>query len=262
MSRSLFFAGFSLVFSWQAAAQSPELLVNERVLMGDSGAVELRLTVLGLPGQAYAVAWSPSAGPTSLGSIDLHLGSDYEMVGTGFLDGKGGGTLVWTPPSGEEKVCLQGATASNMGFVDFVLTNPVILPVVGAPGAVGTVELADSSVTSAKVLFNYAGSSTKGGKATNADLLDGRDSDAFTYTAGAGLVLSGTRFSLASADVSLIPSQNTLTSLDTTGNVGYDTSVTIGSDGLGLISYRDGTNQDLKVAHCANKLCVPFFRRR
>jgi hypothetical protein len=38
--------------------------------------------------------------------------------------------------------------------------------------------------------------------------------------------------------------------------------VTIGTDGFPLISYRDVTNGDLKVAHCSNALCTPYFRRR
>jgi hypothetical protein len=54
----------------------------------------------------------------------------------------------------------------------------------------------------------------------------------------------------------------TLTTLDSTGNVGAFTSVTIGADGQGLISYWDATNGDLKVAHCSNVFCVPYFRRR
>jgi hypothetical protein len=48
----------------------------------------------------------------------------------------------------------------------------------------------------------------------------------------------------------------TLTTLDSTGEVGQDTSVTIGADGLGLISYRDVTNGNLKVAHCSNRACT------
>ena len=59
-----------------------------------------------------------------------------------------------------------------------------------------------------------------------------------------------------------IPKNNTITSLDTTGGVGEYSSATIGSDGLGLISYYDDTNGDLKVAHCENTFCVPYFRRR
>ena len=40
------------------------------------------------------------------------------------------------------------------------------------------------------------------------------------------------------------------------------TSMTIGADGLGLISYYDATNGDLKVAHCENAFCSPYIRRR
>ena len=54
----------------------------------------------------------------------------------------------------------------------------------------------------------------------------------------------------------------TVSTLDSVGDVGYDTSITIGTDGLGLISYRDGTNFDLKVAHCSNLACLPHIRRR
>ncbi|MCX8251198.1 MAG: hypothetical protein OTJ98_05005, partial [Dehalococcoidia bacterium] len=54
----------------------------------------------------------------------------------------------------------------------------------------------------------------------------------------------------------------TLTTIDSTGYVGFYTSITIGADGLGLISYYDDTNDDLKVAHCENTFCAPYFRRR
>ncbi len=40
------------------------------------------------------------------------------------------------------------------------------------------------------------------------------------------------------------------------------TSITIGADGLPVIAYAGGGNYDLKVAHCANAFCTPFFRRR
>jgi len=46
------------------------------------------------------------------------------------------------------------------------------------------------------------------------------------------------------------------TTLDSAGNVGQHTSIAIGTDGLGLISYHDATNGDLKVAHCADLLCT------
>jgi hypothetical protein len=49
---------------------------------------------------------------------------------------------------------------------------------------------------------------------------------------------------------------------DGSGDVGQYSSIAIGADGLGLISYYDATNGDLKVAHCSNLTCVPYHRRR
>jgi hypothetical protein len=55
----------------------------------------------------------------------------------------------------------------------------------------------------------------------------------------------------------------TLIAVDTAGSVGQlNTSITLGADGLGLISYYDVTNADLKVLHCSNTLCQPYVRRR
>ncbi len=56
----------------------------------------------------------------------------------------------------------------------------------------------------------------------------------------------------------------TLTALDSAGDVGENSSVTIGADGLGLISYHGPTNGNLslKVMHCSNPFCTPYFRRR
>jgi len=48
---------------------------------------------------------------------------------------------------------------------------------------------------------------------------------------------------------------NTLTTVDSVGNVGYDTAITIGRDGLPVISYYDYTNHILKVVHCGNVAC-------
>jgi hypothetical protein len=47
-----------------------------------------------------------------------------------------------------------------------------------------------------------------------------------------------------------------LTVRDGSGDAGQYSSITIGADGLGLISYYDATNGDLKVAHCSNQACT------
>ncbi len=51
-------------------------------------------------------------------------------------------------------------------------------------------------------------------------------------------------------------SGNTITTVDSAGNVGVDTSVTIGADGLPIVSYYDGNNGDVKVLHCGNAACT------
>lgn len=49
---------------------------------------------------------------------------------------------------------------------------------------------------------------------------------------------------------------NQATALDLPGNVGFDTAIAIGPDGLALVSYYDATNGTLKVAHCNNAACT------
>lgn len=58
------------------------------------------------------------------------------------------------------------------------------------------------------------------------------------------------------------PRSNTVTTVDSTGSVGSNTSITIGTDGLPVISYYDSTNYDLKVAKCANAFCINNWSRR
>ena len=53
-----------------------------------------------------------------------------------------------------------------------------------------------------------------------------------------------------------VPSYNTTSTLDSTGSAGGYTSITIGADSLGLISYYDDTNQVLKIAHCDDAACT------
>jgi hypothetical protein len=65
-------------------------------------------------------------------------------------------------------------------------------------------------------------------------------------------------------------SASTGTTLDSAGNVGRYPSVTVGTDGLGLVSYLDTTSRQLpprqrqphRGLHCPNVFCVPYLRRR
>ena len=53
----------------------------------------------------------------------------------------------------------------------------------------------------------------------------------------------------------LPPSANTIEIVDSANSVGFDTSITIGTDGFPIISYRDGTGGDLKFVHCGSASC-------
>lgn len=72
----------------------------------------------------------------------------------------------------------------------------------------------------------------------------------------------------SNSDLSVIHCGNTdcsemtsATTVDPNYLVGYSNSITIGADRLPLISYFDGHNGDLKVVHCSNSLCIPWYRR-
>ncbi len=67
--------------------------------------------------------------------------------------------------------------------------------------------------------------------------------------------LVGARGAKVRADVARANDIGTATTVDSAGDVGPYTSITTGTDGLGLISYRDATNNALKVLHCGNAAC-------
>jgi hypothetical protein len=59
------------------------------------------------------------------------------------------------------------------------------------------------------------------------------------------------------ADASCLPGLAILSAVDSGGDVGEYTSITIGADGFPVISYFDFTNSNLKVAKCGNLSCTP-----
>lgn len=72
-----------------------------------------------------------------------------------------------------------------------------------------------------------------------------------SYTPGQGILIVGDQIVIDPAAF-----LRRITTLDSAGDVGEHTSIAIGSDGLGLISYVDGSNDDLKIAHCEDVLCT------
>jgi len=78
---------------------------------------------------------------------------------------------------------------------------------------------------------------------------DGIDDDT-AYTIGPGLIIDSGEIRI---DVAAFSTR--LSRVDSEGVIGSYSSIAIGTDGLGLISYYDATNDDLKVAHCADTTC-------
>jgi predicted regulator of Ras-like GTPase activity (Roadblock/LC7/MglB family) len=55
---------------------------------------------------------------------------------------------------------------------------------------------------------------------------------------------------------------NAIYTLELANQSGERSSITIGVDGLPIISYLDLTTYKLRVAHCSNTFCMPYWRRR
>jgi hypothetical protein len=105
-------------------------------------------------------------------------------------------------------------------------------------------------------------SATKTALATNAGAVTSAQSTSVATGAdGLGLISFGSyQLQGNTLELRLLHCQNVactsaaLTTLDT-GGPGPSNSITIGADGLGLISYYDDSKDDLKVAHCLSVAC-------
>ena len=119
-----------------------------------------------------------------------------------------------------------------------------------APDSVSSSRILDGGVNPQDVSFLYAGSSTKGGKASDADTLDGLDSSAFALAgAGGGGGASDTL-------MATLLQPYLITAVDTGGFVGEHIAMAIGVDGLPIIAYYDASNFALKAAHYEDLACT------
>jgi hypothetical protein len=155
-----------------------------------------------------------------------------------------GSNVTITPSSGN---MLTIASANSGGTVTTIGTGPGLM---GGP------------ITSAGIISVATGGITSSMLATGAVGLLQIDSSQVQARV-TSICPPGSTIQSIGADGSVVCAGNpvpqsgfSLTPVDTAGNVCQFPSITIGSDGLGLLSYYDITNHDLKVAHCLNVACT------
>jgi preprotein translocase subunit Sec61beta len=131
---------------------------------------------------------------------------------------------------------------------------------IGADG-LGLISYYDATTDGDLKVFHCSNTACSSGLATTVDSAGAVGTDTSTTIGADGLGLISYR-DAANGDLKVLhcgnaacSSSNTATTVDSTGDVGYFTSITIGGDALGLIGYYDITNGDLKVLHCGNAAC-------
>ncbi len=184
-----------------------DLILSAGLSTGTEGSnIQLQTATGGAPGDHV-----PTTKMTILGSGDLGIGTTtpsqkLEVAGNVKISGGGNGLIF--PDNTVQTTAGGGGTATDLNcaapcvstaeladlnvtsskLADFSVTSIKLADLSVstakiADNSVVTAKILDANVTSAKVDFNFAGSSSKGGIATNADLLDGLNSTAFAVAA-------------------------------------------------------------------------------
>ncbi len=155
--RPLVLAMAALLVTATAAIAQPTL--SSSVLMPNPG-VAVTLTVTGTAGQSFAVVGSNTWAGFSYAGVELGVGPDLQILGTGVLNGSGQGTLSFTPPfPARDRYYVQAVTSAD-GFATIAATGRLTLlnnqharltmPIGGLIRADGTTAFLSPGVTVSK----------------------------------------------------------------------------------------------------------------
>ena len=123
MTRLIFGIATVLMTATAAFAQ-PTMTASP--IMPNPG-VAVTLTVSGTAGQRFAVIGSTTWGGFSYAGVNLNVGTDVAILGTGVLNGSGQGTVSFTPPFPARDRYYVQAVASSNGFATIAASGRLTL---------------------------------------------------------------------------------------------------------------------------------------
>jgi hypothetical protein len=161
------------------------------------------------------------------------------------------GTVTCQPDTGGTP--YSAGAGLNLNGTEFSLADGGVTSAKLADGAVTSAKIFDSTVALADLAFDPATQAELDVLGTQGTINDSGNPVHWTRLKG---VPAGLADGVDNVTTRGSPTANQITAIDTASpTVGWDTSTTIGVDGLGLISYSDAYNGWLKVAHCSNMEC-------
>lgn len=187
-------------------------------------------------------------GPTATG-----LGFNYMVGVSGVgLAAAGTGTSSGSQPSGLSRVIASVDTVGDVGsFTSLAIGS----------GGIPTITYQDNTNLDLKVVKCGDVTCSSGNTITTVDAtgatgyyasmaLDSSGFPIISYQDGTNLDLKVVRCGNATCS-----GGNTITTIDSVGNVGMYNSLVLGSGDIPVISYYDSTNGNLKVVQCGNSTC-------
>jgi hypothetical protein len=205
--------------SLTAGAPRSFVLTSRCGIPGVAEAVSLNITVTNTQGPGFILIYPQGGAQPNVSTLNYVSGQTVANAAVVPL-GAGGGVTVVAGVSGTDLIIDTNG---------YYAPQPVVTSINGLFGALTLAAGANISITPAGQTI------TIGAPNVNATFLGGQPASFFQTIAAPA------------------PAGTVSTRLDV---FGYDTSATIGTDGLGLIAYYDGANLDLKVGHCSDIACT------